>query len=98
MAQGIAIRAIHIPGCLNLTPDRLSQTNQPTTTERSPRGLEPNIRDTGHSNCGYVCHSPQHLSSSVYVTDSRALITGDRYSVTGLAGTVDVHVSTVSPA
>ena len=33
--QGIAIRTIHIPGCLNVIPDRLSQTNQPTTTEWS---------------------------------------------------------------
>ena len=37
-------------------------------------------------------------SSSVYVSSSGASSTGDRYPVTGLAGEVDVHVSTVSPA
>ena len=37
-------------------------------------------------------------SSSVYVSSSGTSSTGDRYPVTGLAGEVDVHVSTVSPA
>ena len=37
-------------------------------------------------------------SSSVYVSSSGASGTGDRCPVKGLAGEVDVHVSTVSPA
>ena len=44
---------------------------------------------------GHVGHSPQHPPSPVYVSDFRAAITGDRCSVSGLAGAVDVHVSTV---
>ena len=41
-------------------------------------------------------HIPQY---SLHVCpDSRASNTGDRWSVTGLAGEVDVHVSTISPA
>ena len=35
-SQDIAIRARHIPGCLNVIADRLSQPNQPITTEWSP--------------------------------------------------------------
>ena len=37
-------------------------------------------------------------SSPVYVKSSRASSTGDRCSITRLAGEVDVHVSTVPPA
>ena len=51
----------------------------------------------GNSSSGHVCHSPQHASSPVYGSDSGASSTGDRCSVTRLAGEVDVHVSTVSP-
>ena len=45
-----------------------------------------------------ICHSPQHASSPVYVSNSVASSTGDRCSVTRLVGEVDVHVSTVSLA
>ena len=63
-----------------------------------PRNSEPDLRDMGNSNSGHVCQSPQHASSPVYVSNSRASSTGDRCSVTRLAGEVDVHVSTISPA
>ena len=49
----------------------------------------------GNSNNGHVCHSPQHASSPVYVSNSGASSTGDRCSVIRLAEEVDVHVSTV---
>ena len=52
----------------------------------------------GNSSSGHVCNSPQHASSPVYVSSSRASSIGDRYSITRLAGEDDVHVSTVSPA
>ena len=52
----------------------------------------------GNSSSGHVCHSPQHASSPVHVSSSGASSTGDRCLVTGLAGEVDVHVSTISPA
>ena len=51
-----------------------------------------------NSSGGHVCHSPQHASSPVYVSSSGPSSTGDRCSVTRLAGAVDVHVSTISPA
>ena len=66
--------------------------------EPRPRDSDPNLRDMGHSNSGHVCHIPQIPSSPVYISYSRASSTGDRCSLTGLAGEVDVHVSTVSPA
>ena len=78
--------------------DCLSRPNQPITTEWS---LHPKIVNRIFGTWGeggHVCHSPQHASSSVYVCSSGALSTGDRCSVTRLAGEVDVHVSTVSPA
>ena len=66
--------------------------------ESPPRNSEPNIRDVGNSSSGHVCHSPQHTFSPVYVSSSRASSTGDRCSVTRLAGEVSVHVSTIFPA
>ena len=51
-----------------------------------------------NSSSGQACHSPQHASSPVHGSSSRASSTGDRCFVTGLAGEVNVHVSTVSPA
>ena len=58
--------------------------------ESPPRNSEPNLRDMGNYNSGHVCHIPQHASSPVHVSDSGALSTGDRCSVTRLAGEVDV--------
>ena len=58
-----------------------------------PQNSEPNLWDKGNSNSGHVCHSPQHASSPVYVSNSGTLSTR-------LAGEVDVglHVFTVSHA
>ena len=66
--------------------------------EYIPRTSVPDLWDVGNSNSGHVCHSPQHASSPVHVSSSGALSTGDICLVTGLAGEVDIHVSTVSPA
>ena len=66
--------------------------------ESEPKDHDSNFQDLGNTHSGQVCHSPHHPSSPDYVSDSRALSTGDRCSVTGLAGEVDVYVSTVSPA
>ena len=63
--------------------------------ESPSQGRNLNLRDLGSSNSRHVCHSPQHSSSPVYVSDSRAASTGDRCSVSLLAGVVIVHVSTV---
>ena len=56
------------------------------------------IAEVGNSSSGHVCHSPQHSSSPVYVSSFGASSTGNRCSVTRLAGEVDVHVFTVHPA
>ena len=56
------------------------------------------IQTVGNSSSGHVCRNPQHASSAVYVFSSEASSTGGRFPVTGLAGEVDVHVSTISPA
>ena len=60
-----------------------------------PQNHDLNLRDMGNSNSGHVCHSPQHPSSPLYVSDSEALSNGNKCSVTGMAGEVDVHVSTI---
>ena len=52
----------------------------------------------GNSSSGQVCHSPQHASTPVHGSSSGASSTGNRCFVTGLAGEVNVHVSTVPPA
>ena len=52
----------------------------------------------GNSSSGQVCHSPQHASSPVHGSSSRASSTDDRCFVTGLAGKVNVNVCTISLA
>ena len=66
--------------------------------ESPPRSRESDIQTVGNSSSGEVCHSPQHASSPVHGSSSGASSSGDRCFVTGLAGEVNVHVSTVSPA
>ena len=68
------------------------------SAEPAHHDSESDIQTVGNSSIGQVCHSPQHASSPVHGTSSRASSTGDRCFVTGLAGEVNVHVSTVSPA
>ena len=96
--QYIAIRDRHFPGCLNAIADRLSQPNQPITTEWS---LHPEIVNRIFGTWGTPTvdiFATVHNSHFPHVSDSAALSTGDRCSVTRLAGEVDVHVhvSTVS--
>ena len=62
------------------------------------RSRESDIQTVGNSSSGQVCHSPQHASSPVHGSSSGASSTDDRCFVTGLAGEVNVHVSTISPA
>ena len=65
-----------------------------------PRSRESDIQTVGNSSSGQVCHSPQHASSPVHGSSSGsgASSTAHRCFVTGLAGVVNVHVSTISPA
>ena len=77
--------------------DHLSRPNQPITTEWSLHSEIVNwiFRTWGTPNSGHVCHNPQHASSPVYVSTSRASSTGDRCSVTRLTGKLDEQFSTV---
>ena len=79
-------------------PVILAEPANHNRVEPPPRSSESIIQAVGDSSSGHVCHSPQRASSPVYVSSSRATSTGDRCSVTGLVGEVDVHVSAVSPA
>ena len=90
--QDIVIRARHIPGCLNVIADRLSRPNQPKTTEWS---LHPEIVTRIFGSWETPTVEIFATSSLVYVSDSGASSTGDRCSVTGLAGAIDVHVTTI---
>ena len=73
-------------------PSILTKSANNNRVESPPRNSEPNLRDMGDSISGHVWHSPQHASSPVYVSNSGAPSTGDRCSVTRLAGEVDVPV------
>ena len=44
--------------------------------ESPPQNSASNLRDVGNSNSGHVCHSPQHSSSPVYVSNPGASSTG----------------------
>ena len=89
--QGIATRARHILGCLNVKADRLSRPNQPITTEWS---LESEIVNQIFGMWGtpavdmFVTVHNTHLPQ--FVSSSGALSISDRCSVTRQAGEVDV--------
>ena len=93
--QDITLRARDILGCLNVIADRLSRPNQPIMTEWS---LHPEVLNLIFRLWGTPVVDRFATSSPVYVSSSEASSTSDRCLVTGLAGEVNVHVSTVSPA
>ena len=94
--QDITLRARHIPGCLNVLVS--AEPAHHDRVESPPRSRESDIQTVGNSSSGQVCHSPQQAFSRVYGSSSGASSTDDRCFVTGPAGEVNVHVSTISPA
>ena len=56
------------------------------------------FRDVGTPDSGSVCRSAQHSTSPVHVPDSGASSTRSQCSITTFAGTVHVHVSSISLA
>ena len=97
--QDIAIQARHIAGCLNVIADQLSRLNQPITTELR---LHPEIVNLIFGT-GETQQWPCLAKSTTCIFPSLCPIsgassTGNGCSVTRLAGTIDVHISTVSPA
>ena len=47
-----------------------------------PWNSDPDLRDVGNSNSGHVCHSSQHASSPVYVSNPGASSTGQKVRAT----------------
>ena len=86
-----------LPQC-DSNPSISAKPAHNNSVESPPRNSEADIRDVGNSSSGHVCHSPQLASSPFYVSSSGASRTGDRCSVTRLAGKVDVHVFTIPTA
>ena len=93
------IIARHIPGCLNVIADHLSRPNQPIPTEWSlhPEIVERIFRFWGTPEVDMFAtlsnsHLPRFMSP---VPEPRALAVD---TVSRLAGEVNVHVSTFSPA
>ena len=94
--------------CMSKTHSRLSEhdsrppvSSQSADTDKveSPsRNRESNFRSLGGPSSGHVCNCGKLPPSSVHVSDSGATSTGGGCSVSGLAGEVDVHVSSFSPA
>ena len=99
-AQNIIVRARHIPGCLNVIADHLSRPNQPIPTEWS---LHPQIVNRIFGFRGtpvvdmFVTASNSHLPWFMS-QNSRATSPSGGCSVSGLAGEVNVHVSSIESA
>ena len=66
--------------------------------ESPSRNRQSNFRILGDSSSGHVCNCFKLPPSSVHVSNSGAMGTGGGCSVSRLAGKIDVHVSTFSPA
>ena len=97
-AQDIVVRARHIPGCLNVIADHLSRPNQPIPTVPTPRDRETHLQGLGDTRSQHVCDTVELPPSSVHVSSSGAKSPSGGCSVSRLAGEVNVHVSTLSPA
>ena len=95
-SQNIIVRARHIPGCLNVIADHLSHPNQPISTEWSlhPEIMKHIFRSWGTN----VCNSVKLPPSLVHVSNSGATSPSGGCSVSGLAGEVNVHVSSIPSA
>ena len=98
-AQNIIVRARHISGCLNVIADhlliRISPYRQsgPSTLDR-----ETYLQGLGDTRSRHVCNSVELPPSSVHVSNSGAKSPSGGCSVSGLAGEVNVHVSSIPPA
>ena len=96
-AQNIIVRARHISGCLNVIADHLSRPNHPISTEWSlhPEIVKRIFRVLWDTRSRHVCNSVELPPSSVHVSNSGATSLSGGCSVSGLAGEVNVHVSSI---
>ena len=77
----IAVKARHIPGCLNMMADLLSRSNQVQSTEWSlHRSVQTDLSQVVLSSCRSICHSPEPQSSIVHVSSARPKCLGHRCS------------------
>ena len=60
-------------------PPILAEPAQPITSGVHNKWSDLDLLDTGNSNSGHVCHSPQHASSPVYVSNLGASSTCHRW-------------------
>ena len=100
-SQGIIVRARHIPGCMNVIADHLSRPNQSIPTEWSlhPEIVKRIFRVWGTPEVDmFATLSNSHLPRFMSPCSSGAKSPSGGCSVSGLAGEVDVHVSSFSPA
>ena len=99
-SQDIIVRARHIPGCLN-NDSRPPISSQSANTDRvvpTPRDRETHLQFLGDTRSRHVCDTVELPPSSVHVSSSGARSPSGGCSVSRLAGEVNVHVSTFSPA
>ena len=64
----------------------------------APRHCATHIQGLGDTTNRHVCDTVEHPPSSVHISNSGAKSLSGGCSVSGLAGVVNVHVSTISPA
>ena len=79
-------------------PPISSQSADNDRVESPSRNRESNFRILGDSSSGQVCNCFKIPPFSVHISNSGAMSTSSGCSVSGLAGKIDVHVSTISPA
>ena len=79
-------------------PPISSQSADIDRVESPSLNRESNFQSLGDPSSGHVCNCFKLPPSSVHVSDSRAKSPGGGCSVSGLAGEVDVHVFSISPA
>ena len=99
-SQDIIVRARHIPGCLNVIADHLSRPNQPIPTEWSlhPEIVKRIFRFWGTPEVDmFATLSNSHLPRFMSPCPGAKSPSGG-CSVSRLAGEVNVHVPTFSPA
>ena len=93
---------------LGKTYSRLSErdsrppiSSEPANTDRvvpAPRDRESYLQGLGHTRSRHVCNTVKLPPSSVHVSNSGAKSPSGGFSVSGLTGEVNVHVSPIPPA
>ena len=96
-AQNTIVRARHIPGCLNVIADHQisSESANIDRVVPSPRDREMYLQALRDTRSRHFCNSFELPPSLVHVSNSGAKSPSGGCSVSGLAGEVNVHVSSI---